>query len=1108
MKNCTVKITSILFLVTILFSSQLIAGSVPQLEEQTFFSVPTAPVKMAYSPTYKLLAVMASGQIYIYNALNGTIVSQKAVTASNQFTDLDITPSGRFLFVADYGSEQTGYGTPIRPHYVHRYDLSQNTWETGTAPKIAWKLEAVSDDIVILQEQDQWIDLTLNRFAPIMTELHRVGCDYYGDIEYDPSTKRIYHGNSNSSSNEIHVYSVQGETINSQGGTGVYGSAQSGGGTSTLATDGSVFYYGKLQVEALDVTNNLHTFAEPIYAASPEVAFGTAHYYDSSTATALGSLGYSTTKYAIGADGQDIWAYNSTTGKVHHYYINTGQSTTMLESLEISGIGVVPENTSTAYRAIAVYSDGSRVDVTTTSSWSLSNTDFAIINAEGMLTTGSTLSTGSFSVEASYSEGAIVVDANKTVEYKPSLSSHQLSEIESFPAGGQAVQIEYSSQFGILFLRNSGSAIRVINTKTQSELELHMANATFTDMDLTPDERFLFVADYGGTNTGYGTPTNPHYVHRYDLSDGTWEILEAPQIAWKVEAVSSNRVLLQEEDQHVDMTLNSFENNQMQELSRIRADYYGDFEYDFRTSRVYHGNSGSSSHEIHVRKVVGDTLINCGDSGTYGTADQGGGTSVLNSDGKYFYYGRLQVEALDITNNLHYFPELIYAGSEAIAFGENYYYDAFEGDPLGSLGFACKVYFITNDGKHLWAFEDEGDILHHYQIGIPSATVQLEGIEILGPSSVCRKMTVPYTALATYSDGSIDNVTLSTEWGLSSGAYGTIDAEGALKTFGYNQPTSFEITASYTESGVTVSATKHISYIPRYVTYYIDAENGNDDNDGVTPQTAFATIMKGVREAFDGDSIKLNPGTYNETINYLGKAISIGSTADAAVLNGNSSQEPLRTGTYLTMNMSTASFGGVVFENEENHNSILENVVIRNYYTGIYCGNASPTIRNVTVVNNAVGIIAWDNAVPTISNSILWYNSQSDLQGAQATYSCIQHMATGQGNISNNPIFVDPASDNYHLQSRMGHYAADSNGWVLDAQSSPCIDKGNPGNSPLQELEPNGGLINMGAYGGTAFASKSPGQWPNDADINHDGIVNFKDLAILSQNWLWEALWY
>ncbi len=52
-------------------------------------------------------------------------------------------------------------------------------------------------------------------------------------------------------------------------------------------------------------------------------------------------------------------------------------------------------------------------------------------------------------------------------------------------------------------------------------------------------------------------------------------------------------------------------------------------------------------------------------------------------------------------------------------------------------------------------------------------------------------------------------------------------------------------------------------------------------------------------------------------------------------------------------------------------------------------------------------------------------------------------------------------------------------GWILDSVTSPCIDAGDPNNNYMNEPQLNGGLSNIGAYGGTPEASKSPksGRW-------------------------------
>ena len=69
-----------------------------------------------------------------------------------------------------------------------------------------------------------------------------------------------------------------------------------------------------------------------------------------------------------------------------------------------------------------------------------------------------------------------------------------------------------------------------------------------------------------------------------------------------------------------------------------------------------------------------------------------------------------------------------------------------------------------------------------------------------------------------------------------------------------------------------------------------------------------------------------------------------------------------------------------------------------------------------------------------------------------------------------NAVWID---GDYHLKSQAGRWDPVSESWIIDDVTSPCIDVGDP-NSPVgDEPEPNGERINIGAYGGTAEASKS-----------------------------------
>ena len=268
--------------------------------------------------------------------------------------------------------------------------------------------------------------------------------------------------------------------------------------------------------------------------------------------------------------------------------------------------------------------------------------------------------------------------------------------------------------------------------------------------------------------------------------------------------------------------------------------------------------------------------------------------------------------------------------------------------------------------------------------------------------------------------------------------------------------------------------------------YYVDGTNGSDKNDGSNARTPFATIQKAVKVAEDGDTILVYPSVYREGVNFLGKAITVQSAQDAAILE------------------APGDFA-VSFYMGERTDSVLKNFVIRNSFMGIFIVGSSPTIINVTVVNNKYGAEAYAGAQPNISNSIFWHNRGDDLFGCQARYCCIERGGEGQGNISLDPIFADPENGDYHLRSQRGRYWPEHDVWVLDKVTSPCIDSGDPTADYSNEPIPNGSRINMGAYGETAYASLS--ETPClECDTNHDGVVDMMDYALLAENWLRSCL--
>jgi hypothetical protein len=77
--------------------------------------------------------------------------------------------------------------------------------------------------------------------------------------------------------------------------------------------------------------------------------------------------------------------------------------------------------------------------------------------------------------------------------------------------------------------------------------------------------------------------------------------------------------------------------------------------------------------------------------------------------------------------------------------------------------------------------------------------------------------------------------------------------------------------------------------------------------------------------------------------------------------------------------------------------------------------------------------------------------------------------------VNADPLFASgTAPYDVHLKSFSGRW--DGSAWVIDVgQISPAIDRGDPDSSYSLEPAPNGSRINMGAYGGTAEASKTRG---------------------------------
>jgi hypothetical protein len=193
----------------------------------------------------------------------------------------------------------------------------------------------------------------------------------------------------------------------------------------------------------------------------------------------------------------------------------------------------------------------------------------------------------------------------------------------------------------------------------------------------------------------------------------------------------------------------------------------------------------------------------------------------------------------------------------------------------------------------------------------------------------------------------------------------------------------------------------------------------------------------------------------------------------------------------LAYNDFWGSYGGGI-------NSLGDDIIILTNCTFAYnsaqYGNALCDYNLEPSDIKLINCILWDGG------GAIWRHSWDPAYDSTITitYSNIQGGWSGEGNIDIDPFFVNPGiwanvndpniivdpndpnaiwiDGDYHLKSQAGRWDTVSKSWLVDDVTSPCIDTGDTMSSVEDEPEPNGGRINMGAYGGSSQASKSPSE--------------------------------
>jgi hypothetical protein len=330
------------------------------------------------------------------------------------------------------------------------------------------------------------------------------------------------------------------------------------------------------------------------------------------------------------------------------------------------------------------------------------------------------------------------------------------------------------------------------------------------------------------------------------------------------------------------------------------------------------------------------------------------------------------------------------------------------------------------------------------------------------------------------------------------------------------------------------------------------------DDDGPAD---FRTIQAALDRAREADSIMVRPGHYAEDVNFPGTNIVLTSVepADSGIVRDTVIEGIVQFHGSEDANCVLAGFkidGAVIgydWRTDPNgaqhthatiRHCVLENImsgcggILRGCdgtishcvvaHVGYMCRRMWPvpaiaecrgSFVNCTLVDAADGIEIRPGEVCTLTNCIVYYGtplivreggtlnlSYCDIEGGREAIFDTGIVNWGPGNIDVAPCFAGRGDEltagDYHLNSQAGRWDGESGRWVRDEGTSACIDAGAPQSDWTAELWPHGRRINLGAYGGTPEASMSLSALGSIVDLVPDGLVNARDLLVLTRKWL------
>ena len=287
---------------------------------------------------------------------------------------------------------------------------------------------------------------------------------------------------------------------------------------------------------------------------------------------------------------------------------------------------------------------------------------------------------------------------------------------------------------------------------------------------------------------------------------------------------------------------------------------------------------------------------------------------------------------------------------------------------------------------------------------------------------------------------------------------------------------------------------------------------------------SFNTITAAIAVSSDGDTIRVGPGYWDETLDYRGKSITIQSTdgAEATQIAGNDGRscivfmagetsDAVLDGFTVTdgdgMPYLGSTVGGGIYV-MNGSNPIIRNCIIRDnqaqFGGGVHIALSSPTFENCLFVDNMSesnggAVRIHDNSFPTFSDCIFQDNHTNDFGGAIA----YGNDSTG---IHDNCLFDGNTADIRGGAVYLGCSCSDAQvsssdfcNSVPDHIVGSWSDNGDNSWCPVCEDDINAdGTVNVNDL---LAVITSWGACVCMEDINGDALVNVEDLLLVIQDW-------